>query len=53
MGTEDLYQMEEPIFQELYVCPFCDFKTRIEDIMKEHMKRHFNEEKPKFNPTQR
>lgn len=50
MGVEDLY--DEVIWHTLYACPFCDFKTRDEKEMKEHLKTHIK--KPKtFNPTER
>jgi len=39
----------------IFDCPYCSFKTRIWDIMQEHMKTHPNPilKKPGFNPSRR
>lgn len=46
-----------PVWREMYVCPFCDFKTRIEDIFIRHLRIHLLEEARKkergFNPSAR
>ncbi len=44
---------EEKVWKSLYICPFCRFKTRTRELMREHVETHLKEERKNFNPSKR